>query len=506
MRFKRTIAAVSAAAVLTACLSVGVSAAAGKDYRINNTYAGVDWAAYGQYKTDLHCHSGASDGTSPKYRTIEEHYRHGFEIMALTDHGTVDYGWDTDNMNTVVKIGGTMRNGKVAVGAISASGTAENGKRYTYDGTNYTQYNADGTAEPSMLRVPFGNEQNSTSFNNAHVCSWFVDYGNNTVGGTSDYETPIREVEKLGGLSVINHPGEYSGARYESHFEDAYDQSNLKYRYIANKYASLLKRYDSCLGIDVNSKGDLRTRYDRKLWDILLEKVVPSGRNVFAIATSDSHIDDHIHTGYTVMCMPEKTVDALKSCMEKGEFFAASRYIGSRVELKAWADELNEAGVGTELAKRISDDYDAIIEEEQTGLQHTIFEFDEEAAAPRVTGISVDEAEDSITLSASDAYLVRWIADGRVIAVGDSIDLDEHSGEIGSYVRAEIIGEGGVIYTQAFTLEYDGAPRAEDTFFVDLGGATTLLADSIVKVLVTVLNKLGVSKLVYNIIYFEPKG
>ena len=501
MRFKRMIAVISAAAMLTSCLAVGTHAAAGRDYRINNTYAGVDWSTYGQYKADLHAHSTASDGNSAKYRTVEEHYRHGYDIMALTDHGTVDYGWDTDNVNTIVKIGATIRRGKLAVGAVSASGTAENGKRYTYDGTNYTQYNADGTAERSMLRVPFGNEQNPTSFNNAHVCTWFADYGDGSIGGTSDYETPIRNVDRLGGLSVINHPGEYSGARNERHFEDAYDQSNLKYRYIANKFADLLKKYDSCLGVDVNSKGDFRTRYDRKLWDILLEKVVPSGRNVFALATSDSHNDGIIHSGYTLMCMPEKTVDALKNCMKNGEFFAASRYIGSREEIKAWSDELKAAGVGSELAKELTDAYNAILAEEQTGIQNTIYEFDEEAAAPRVTGITVDEAGDRITVSAKDAYLVHWIADGRVIAVGNSIDLDEHSDEIGSYVRAEIIGRGGVIYTQAFTLEYEGAPQAEDAFFVDLGGATTLLADTIVKALAFVLNKSGVSKLIYNIIY-----
>ena len=35
-----------------------------------------------------------------------------------------------------------------------------------------------------------------------------------------------------------------------------------------------INKYDSCIGIDINSKGDGRTRYDRKLWDILLSKVV----------------------------------------------------------------------------------------------------------------------------------------------------------------------------------------------------------------------------------------
>ena len=57
-----------------------------------------------------------------------------------------------------------------------------------------------------MLRVPYGVENNPTSFNNAHVNSWFVDYGHKVIGGTSNYERPISNVDKLGGLSVINHP------------------------------------------------------------------------------------------------------------------------------------------------------------------------------------------------------------------------------------------------------------------------------------------------------------
>ena len=75
--------------------------------------------------------------------------------------------------------------------------------------------------------------------------------------------------------------------------------------------------------IDVNSKNDYRTRYDRKLLDLLLQKVVPTGRNVFGLATSDSHNEGIINSGYTLMCMPEKTIPELKTAMKDGAFFAA---------------------------------------------------------------------------------------------------------------------------------------------------------------------------------------
>ena len=489
---KKAISVITSTALLASCSAVAAFAAIDVDYTINSTYQDVNWSTYNQYKADLHSHSTASDGSSPKQETIEAHYSYGFDIMALTDHGTVDYGWDSTEVNRLVRAGMLIKNGKLPLGELSSSGTTADGKKYTYENDYYTQYEADGTAGNAMMRVPFGNEQNPTSFNNAHVCTWFADYGNNTVGGTSDYETPIKNVDALGGLSVINHPGEYSGARNESSIDDAYNMDNIKYKYVVNKFANLLESYPSCLGIDVNSKGDYRTRYDRKLWDILLEKVVPTGRNVFALATSDSHRVSIINSGYTIMCMPEKTADALKSCMQNGEFFAGSRYIGSKVELGSWVSELQASGKAQTLSENMLEAYNAIDAEEQNGEQDTIFQFDENAVAPKVTGVSVDENDDEITISTKDAYMVHWIADGKVIATGNSIDLDDYSDSIGSYVRAEILGEGGVLYTQAFTLEYDNAPTAESNHFYDLGAVTTVLADTVVKVLADILEKSGI--------------
>ena len=259
-----------------------------------------------------------------------------------------------------------------------------------------------------------------------------------------------------------------------------------------NKFANLLLKYDSCIGIDINSKGDNRTRFDRKLWDILLQKVVPHGRNVYGIATADAHNPNIVNSGYTWMVMPELTTDALRTCMENGAFFSASYYMGSREEIRAWASELAAAGVAPEFAAKLQQTYETIVEEEKNGGQDTIFEFDQTVAVPKVTNVAVNDTDDTITIGTKDAYLVHWIADGEFIATGNTIDLDDYSDKIGSYVRAEVIGEGGVIYTQAFTLDYEGAPEAEDTFFIDLGLPATLICDTIVKALAFVLRFTGI--------------
>ncbi len=494
---KKLLAVILSTVMLATGMSIGAFAADGVDYTVTNPYATVNWNTYKQYKADLHAHTTASDGDQSKSEQIERHYELGYDIMSLNDHGTVDYGWDQMTTSKTMRVFTTIKEGVRELAPLGATGVAANGLNYTYQNELYTQYDESGKALRNMLRAPMGNEQNPTSFNNAHVNSWFVDYGNDVVGGTSDYETPIKMVDSLGGLSVINHPGEYSNARDEQYIEDAYDMDNIHYKYVVNKFANLLTKYDSCLGIDINSKGDYRTRFDRKLWDLLLGKVIPTGRNVYAIATSDSHNPNIVNSGYTLMCMPELTQSALRASMETGAFFAASRYIGSTDELNAWITELTAAGNAPELTAALKADYEAILVEQVDDTQDTVFEFEKDATAPKVTSINVDDNDDTITINTKDAYMVHWIADGEFIATGNTIDLDDYSDKIGSYVRAEIIGEGGVIYTQAFMLDYDGAPEAQNDFFVDLGYPATLICDTIVRVLGLALKAVGFIDLIY---------
>ncbi len=498
-KIQKILSVLVSATMIGSFAMVNSFSADGVDYKITSTYEDVNWSTYKQYKTDLHNHTTASDGHITKTQNIEAHYESDFDIQAIADHGTVDYGWDSLSANRFVHV---FTNLDVGIDPISATGIAANGNTYTYDGTYYTQYDSNGTALQKMMRVPYGNEQNPTSFNNAHICSWFVDYGNESLGGTSDYENIVKNVDKLGGLCVINHPGEYTGARHVGSFDEAYNTDNIKFNYYVTKFEKLLVKYpDALIGLDINSKGDNRTRFDRKLWDTLLQRVIPQGRNVFGIATTDAHNLGVIDSGYTMMCMPEQTVDALKTAMQTGAFFACSYSDGSPVEINAWSNELKEAGVGLELADRLATAYEKICKEEiEEGEQDTIFDFDTSAAVPGITSVKVDDVADTITISTKNAYLVHWVADGEIIAVGNTIDLDDYSDEIGSYVRAEVIGEGGVMYTQPFTLEYSGAPTYQSSgFFYDFGGVVSAICDTIVKVFGFVLKYTGIVPLLWHI-------
>ena len=455
------------------------------DYDITSPYSTIDFSTVNQYKADLHSHTTFSDGNETLPAMTERHYELGFDIYAITDHGTVSYGYTSQTFNDPVKLISWVKNGAVYNDILTANGKTSDGIDYRVDTDAETKdeyyiETVDGKDGQAMMRVPFGNEQNPTSFNNAHVNTWFADYGNGVLGGTSNYLSPISAIDALGGLSVINHPGEYTNARDEETQESAYNLDDPVYNYKITKFAKLLAEYDSCLGIDINSKGDSRTRYDRKLWDILLQKIVPYGRNVYAIATTDAHNLGIVDSGYTVMLMNDLTSADLKDAMANGQFFAASKYIGNTLEMEAY--KAIAQNIDTAEAKLLVQMLDTAL---STGEK---FYAGEDAIVPVITNVTVDEDNDTISLATENAVVIRWIADGRQIASGATIDLDDYSDDIGSYVRAEIVGPGGVIYTQAFTLDYDGAPEAEDFgSFFDFGGIVSAICDTIVKLLPYIL-------------------
>lgn len=478
------------ALVMTTGVSVFASDAE-VDYSISNPYGDVEWDSYNAYKADLHSHTNASDGDNTLKEMVERHYELGFDIHAVSDHGTVNYSWiENNSYDPTIKLIMMVKEGKSSIVVPGAQGTAENGNSYAVTTANGDEYYSQNDGK-AMLRVPFANEQNPTSFNNAHVNTWFVDFGHGRLGGTSDYQSVIGAVDEMGGVSVINHPGEYTSARDELLTSDAYEEGS--YGYYIDKFENLLLNNSSCLGIDINSKGDSRTRFDRKLWDIMLTDLAPAGRNVFAIASTDAHNLDIVNSGYVMAMMPELTSAALKDCLLSGEFFAQSCYIGNVDELQAYSaallasDNVTANAVG-EAMKAVADDSLAEIAQGDKG---SAFKFEDGATCVTVNGIAVDDAEDSITINADGALYIRWISDGKVVAEGATLDLDECE-NIGSYVRAEIISEGAVTYTQAFLLEYDGMPEADiNENFNDVDAPIFSAIDGIVRALGKVISAIA---------------
>lgn len=485
--FKKMAALLLCFLILSLSLLPAFAAEETAEFVISNPYESVDFNSVNQYKTALHTHTNASDGDPTLKESIERHYETGFDIVATTDHGTVNYTWETANENKLIH--GALKLFDRSEGELEylgKSGEFKDGASYTYSSENGDDYlNIAGNRR--IMRVPFGIEQNAVSVN-AHVNSWFADYHSNSV---TTYKDAVSGVDKAGGVSVINHPGEYSKARYEIRSEAAYNEKSFAYRYFINKVASLIDKYDSCIGIDINSKGDGRTRFDRILWDNLLGRFSANGENVYAICSSDAHQLDKIDTGFVYALMPSLDSVSLRQSLENGQFFGASHCIGNPDELGQIADSIKEFYGETEAYSNVKATYDEMMlraQEIENGkrdadddLSVTYSVLDENGfvkseTEPKITSISVDNNDCAITIESENALIVRWVSDGKLVATQKSdeatFSLSDYKDKIGNYVRAEVFGEGGIVYTQAFLINADqnsGKSNPVDSGFFDFG-------------------------------------
>ena len=95
------------------------------------------------------------------------------------------------------------------------------------------------------------------------------------------------------------------------------------------------------------------------------------------------------------------------------------------------------------------------------------------ATRPVINSIKVDDEQDTITIDTDNALIVRWISDGKVIATtkadDKAFDLNDYSDKIKGYVRAEVFGEGGIVYTEGFTLNAETADSDGLDIVFDLG-------------------------------------
>ena len=425
---KRTLKASAAVilALMTAALCLPLHAAAEEAFDILNPYENVDWAKAKPYRTQLHTHTTASDGRETLAEAIENYYRHGYDFVAVTDHGVVNRSWTKPNYipfsilySHIVPLHGETRKIQGLSGARLreiTQGTGPEGRK--------------------MLRVPFGIEQNPNG-HSVEINSWFCDWGNFVMmpGGDYEYEYPTKNVHRAGGLSMINHP---SGSSFNSglSFEEIYEGENYAY---VNKVQALFEKYSSLLGIEL-----ARNAKDIKLWDTLLTNLAPAGRNVFGFTTSDSHGPESVDDGWVWALMEEQSVDNLRGSLAAGAFFAGLRFVDHPGVL---------AALGTALGRDFGTAWSA-----PAGLPE-----------PMVTEITV--SADTISVKAKNHEAILWISDGNVIASGSKIDLSAHIDSLGAYVRAEVWGEGGMLYTQPFLLSYEGIPegRPVPSDYVDEG-------------------------------------
>lgn len=419
---------------LVMALFLPVSAFAGEvSYDITSPYDELDWDSLNQYQAQLHTHTLYSDGTVDVKDVVERYYELGYDILAVTDHGVVNKGW-----NKVPEV----------LDLIGYNQYINNFEPMSQE--RYEEITIHGTGRDGrpMLDVPLGIEMNALVIRKNHVNGFFCGYGQGILGEEENYETVIAGTHAAGGISFINHPGDFIAANKENGRAEDYNQLKV--------FIDPLMKYDSCVGIEIFNLRDTTDRADRILWDTILQYTIPQGKNVWGFANDDSHALDDIDVTRDIMLMPNLSNEALRTAMENGTFFACSRYARY---------EMGEDFVG-------------------------------EGDYAKIHSLNVDDDNDTITVVASNYDVIEWIADGEIIATGEKLDLREYSDEIGCYVRFQIKNEGGIVCSQPFVCD-DGDMTDETVPYPEEHVPNNIIA-AFFQELLEMLRKTLIGEIIYD--------
>lgn len=384
------------------------------DYIIVSPYSDVVWegdGAWGAYKGTLHSHSTYSDADIDLATMVKEYYNQDYDFLANSDHGVTGVEWNREQPKVLLYTYQKLLGNPVAHLTDEEYEGITTGTYPLYDGT---------VRGDKMTCVTGANELNNMTLTKSHVNAFFLPegVGNGYGGWENGYEDAVKFTEKHGGLSIINHPGDWLESI--NNISRVYNEKHIKY------FADILLRYDSCLGIEVFNETNLVTAYDRIFWDNLLMYTLPYGKNIIGFSNTDAHVIENIDSSFNIFMMEENTVENIKETMQTGASFMVTRC------LRAGNDV-----IGPENAFDVRN----------SGIPYPVF-----------TKVAVDGHK--ITVNAENANTVQFIANGEVIykgAIGSdsvTLDLDTIEGaEDFQYVRAEVFGDGGMCLTQALVID-----------------------------------------------------
>ena len=408
--------------LLTLCLIAGTAALtanASADYTVVSPYSDVIWEgdnAWGAYKGTLHTHSTYSDADVDLATMLKEYYNQGYDFIANSDHGITGVEWNRKQPTLLLYTYQKLSGKTVAHLTDEEYEAITTGTYPLYDGS---------VRGKKMVCVTGANELNNLTLTKCHVNAFFLPEGKgNGFGGMENgFERAVKFTEKNGGMSIINHPGDWLESNND--ISQVSDIDNIRF------FGDILLSYESCLGMEVFNEKNSVTPYDRILWDNLLMYTLPYGKNVIGFSNTDAHTTDNIDSSFSIFMMEENTVENIRETMQSGASFLVTRSI-----------KYGNSIIGPEKAFDVRN---------------------EDIPYPLFNRVSVDGHK--ITVTASDADTVQFIADGKVIyktSDTDSsitLDLDTVEGaENFSYVRAEAFGKGGLCLTQALVIDDGSEP------------------------------------------------
>ncbi len=397
LQLKRSLAFRLAALVLTGGLAwtaIALTRAPDRttelDYRVDSPYESVDWT-WTQYKSGFHFHTTKSDGDNSLREMVDTAYGLGYHVYAATDHNVVTESW----------VGSHLPG--------APEGKADKANFYFTQAEIDAMFAGEGRdGQAGLLGVPNSSEQSVKDHLNTFWTPW-----SNSEGAT--LESKIAHVDAMTGqpdpVMHINHPGRYyGGSNLMTGTTAANDPAKVA------RYVGLFEKYpDTLVGMEIVNKVDDGDSYsDRILWDNILEETMPA-RNVFGFSNDDAHETAAVGYDYNQFLMPELSEKAVYDTMKSGAWYST-----------------------------------ALVAKRELGSD---FKGDRTRPAPTISRITVDQKADSITITGANYDTIEWIADGKVVATGATIDLDQVGKDVDNYVRAQLKGDNGISFTNAFGVD-----------------------------------------------------
>lgn len=366
-------------------------------------YAGIDWDKVGHYKANLHAHTTQSDGHLTPTQVIDEYHKRGYSILALTDHNLCTWPWTT--LSTMERKGRAFQADRSSNPQAALAGQPttmdddeddedELPRRRPTRIAPVPPYEDRTPAQLNMIAVP-GNEPSK----HHHMGVFFIQYETTS----RDLEQTIREVGEAGGISMLFHPGRYWKITEDGTLPEA----------AIDEYVRLFSQYPHLFGMEVINQGQ-RYKHDIKLWDKILSRMMPE-RPVWGHANDDMHIAVMLGRDWNVFLLSSLDESQLRDAMLHGRGYFSS--------------------ISTH-------------DKDQRNVEET----------PRIRSIRHDIEKGTISVEAISGGnplpedQIRWISMGEVVHVGSELPYKTLQG-LGTYVRAELIGNGGTTFTNPFGLK-----------------------------------------------------
>lgn len=355
-----------------------------KKISITNPYAKVDWAKFGQYKANLHCHTIMSDGHACVNDMARVYKDAGFSVLAISDH------------DCVIK----EKRPKEFIEA-----TCLDKNHISFITWPWCDFGAKSPRTHGLTGI-----EASELSTKHHMNSFFNGYSlgsniKNNWGYTEDQQ--LTEVQRRGGLSVINHPGIHA----------SWNQKKTLQWYIDR----FKKHPANCLvGMEITNRVNNEwKRFDVSLWDQLLAEFMPA-RPVWGFSNDDAHSHNYAQFNFNVFYFDICSQANVRQAMLDGQF--------------TFCDATRQIDYTKEKI--------------------------EDGMFPYINSINVDQEAQTITIDAKDYNEIRWITApksseqigdyvtskqpwemGQVI--GDTKTISYNSPAVKNYLRAELIRKDG---------------------------------------------------------------